>query len=217
MRVWYPCTVTCVSLDSRALFLALVLGLVPSAGCDAKQETKPDVAAPAAEPAHEAEAPAKAADVEARPEPDPVDAAEAGRPQVGASIELEAVTDDALGYRIELPKGSKVLQKDDELGVHTYSMVFADGMHELNTHITTTTHPDLASLEARVGESGPRAVDGAEELEGGKLRVHTKELEVFGVEVWVALKGKALEARCSGPAEHRSDLARICSSIESTR
>lgn len=207
-------------MSSSVLRLALLVSVssasVLAAGCDSTPKDANEPSAKAASSPGESNAPTKAAADDAEPEPKPEEADDAApqppsAPEVGDPIEFERLHNEALGYAIELPKGSEILQQDDS--GHTYSLVFDGEVHELNTHIAAWAHPDLASLRRDVEAVGSAEVDTEEELEGGLLRIITKPREPFGIDVWVAVTGKELRVRCSGPTSHRDDLVKTCSSI----
>jgi hypothetical protein len=127
-------------------------------------------------------------------------------------VVLEETKDDELGYTIMLPKDSKVLQKD-KLSGHTFSFLLGGG-HELNTHITGVEHADLAGLKNMATMMGQKDLEEEKEIDGGLLRV-IKKAQGPIVEVWVAVKGKPLTAKCTGPTDAKDKLVEICSSLKS--
>ncbi len=129
-------------------------------------------------------------------------------------VKLKETKDDELGYTIMLPEGSKVLQKD-KLGGHTYSLVIGGG-HEFNTHITGVEHKDLDSLKRQATMMGGKELEEEKEIDGGLLRV-IKKPRMSLSEVWVAVKGKPLGVKCTGPEKEKAKLIEICSSLKFTK
>lgn len=138
----------------------------------------------------------------------------AADPAEAKAIELEEISDEGLGYTIQIPKGAKTLQKTDM--AHTYSLPLPGGLFEYNVHLTGAEMKDLADLERMATMMGGKEIDEKKELEGGGYMV-VKKPETKILEVWVAKKGKkAVTAKCSAPVTEKEKLIEICTSLEAT-
>ena len=144
-------------------------------------------------------------------------AARPGAPEArkAAQVVLETVKDAGYGYEIQIPKGSKVLQKD-EFG-HTYSYVLPGGMMEFNVHLMKTGVKDLQSLVNHATMMGPKKIEEKKAIADGFLVV--KAPQGILQEVWVSKKGKtaSVTAKCSGPAKQKDMLLKICTSLKVTK
>ena len=142
-------------------------------------------------------APTKAAPKKAAPKP---------------GIELVEISDAKFGYTIKVPKGHKVLQKDDMMG-HTFSLLVGGG-RELNIHLTTMEVKDLASLVRTATMMGQKTLTKKEELPGGGFIV-IKAAQFGSQEIWVAKKAgaKNVTAKCSGPTAQVALVEKMCASL----
>lgn len=136
------------------------------------------------------------------------EAKKAEAPKAAAASELEEVSDASFGYRIRIPKGAKVLQKE-EWG-HTYSLPLPGG-HEYNVSLGKVAAASLEDAVSAATMMGPKEI---EKRDAGELYLVVKGPQFGTTEVFAFRKGAELSAKCAGPEREKARLVEICSSLQ---
>jgi len=134
--------------------------------------------------------------------------AEPKKADAKGSADLEEVSDAAFGYSIRIPKGSKVLQKD-EYG-HTYSLPLPGG-NEFNVSLNKV---QAASLDDAVNTATMMGTKEIEKKDAGDYFLVVKAAQFGTQEVHVYRKGAELGAKCAGPEKEKAKLVEICTSLQ---
>ena len=131
------------------------------------------------------------------------------------AITLEKAAYDKLGFEIQIPKGSKTLQKGI-LGT-TYSLVLPDGMNEINVHLTSAKMKSMADLVRLATMMGGKKVLEKKTVDGGFMLVKASRGKLL--EVWLSRKGKtaSVTVKVSVPNEHKALAIRIAESLKVTK
>ncbi len=126
-----------------------------------------------------------------------------------AALVLEETSDAAFGYTIKIPKGAKVLQKE-EYG-HTFSAPLPGG-HEYNVSLGKVQAASLDDAINTATMMGTKDLTEKKDADGLILVVKAAEFGV--VEVWTFVKEKELSAKCAGPATETAALVEMCTSLK---
>ncbi len=143
----------------------------------------------------------------------PAQAAPAVAPAASGAIPLETVSDPAMGYRISIPKGAKVLNKTSMQ--HTYSLLFPGPMNEINVSLATVGEDSLANAVNMIQMGGAGEI-----LEKSQLGPGQYDIVALSPPRWQEVHayrrkgGVKIRAKCSGPASHVALLKEICRSLE---
>ena len=131
-------------------------------------------------------------------------------------IVLETVTDPAMGYEMKMPKGAKVLQKED--ANHTYSLPLPGGLNELNVSLSSAQPDELANMARLKRNFNQITVQSEKDVDGGKLMVSAPgDLGIQYVMYSKPGKSTGILVTCAGPKGKEALLTEMCSSLKVTK